>query len=81
VWARSRLRPLDGAGPPTGIGTVRAWLCADTRLSVTAVSLGISAPAARKRLTRIERVLGRSLLHAPSAKHELWLALRALGAL
>ncbi len=80
VWARSRLLPLD-AGPPAGVETLRAWLRADARLPATASALGISAPATRKRLARIERALGRSLLHAPSAKHELWLALRALGSL
>ncbi|MFJ7217493.1 helix-turn-helix domain-containing protein [Amycolatopsis sp. NPDC098790] len=77
VWARSQLLSLD----PGAVETVRAWLRADTRLPATASALGISAPAARKRLTRIERVLGRSLLHAPSAKHELWLAMSALGEL
>ena len=81
VWARSRLRPLDRAGLPAGIETVQAWLRADTQLPATAVALGISAPATRKRLARIERTLGRSLLHAPSAKYELWLAMRALGSL
>ena len=81
VWARSQLRPLDGAGLPAGTETVRAWLRADTRLPATASALAISPPATRKRLARIEQVLGRSLLHAPSAKHELWLAMRALGTL
>jgi DNA-binding transcriptional LysR family regulator len=56
-------------------------LRADTRLPATAGALGISAPAVRKRLIRIEQALGRSLLHAPSVKHELWLAMRALGSL
>lgn len=77
AWARSRLRPID----PVGVETVRAWLRADTRLPATASPLGISAPATRTRLTEVERALGRSLLHAPSAKHELRLALRALGSL
>lgn len=81
VWARSQLRPLEGAGLPAAVETVRAWLRADTRLPATAEALGVSAPAVRKRLIRIEQVLGRSLLHAPSAKHELWLAMRALGPL
>ncbi|MFF5094350.1 MULTISPECIES: helix-turn-helix domain-containing protein [Actinosynnema] len=70
VWARSRLRPIDRAG----VETVLAWLRADARLPATASALAISAPATRKRLTKVERALGRSLLHAPSAKHELWLA-------
>ncbi|MBE1493811.1 hypothetical protein H4696_000911 [Amycolatopsis lexingtonensis] len=77
VWARSQLLPLDRAGAET----LREWLRADARLPATASALGISAPATRKRLAGIERALGRSLLHAPSAKHELWLAMRALGGL
>jgi sugar diacid utilization regulator len=81
VWARSQLRPLERAGRTVGIETIRAWLRADTRLPATAAALGISAPATRKRLARIEQALGRSLLHAPSAKHVLWLAMRALGSL
>jgi sugar diacid utilization regulator len=81
VWARSQLRPLERAGLPVGVETARAWLRADTRLTATAAALGISAPATRKRLTRIEQALGRSLLHMPSARHELWLAMRALGSL
>ncbi len=81
VWARSQLRPLDRIGHPSGLKTVRAWLRADTRLPATASALKISAPATRKRLTKIEQALGRSLLHAPSAKHQLWLAMRALGSL
>ncbi|UOZ05572.1 helix-turn-helix domain-containing protein [Amycolatopsis sp. WQ 127309] len=79
VWARSRLHPLEWGGPSAGVETVRAWLRADTRLPATAAALGISGPATRKRLARVEQALGRSLLHAPSAKHELWLAMRALG--
>ncbi|WP_086840065.1 helix-turn-helix domain-containing protein [Amycolatopsis kentuckyensis] len=80
AWARTRLDLLEQAGRRAGFDTVRAWLCADTRISATAAALGISAPAARKRLTKIEQALGRSLLHTPSAKHELWLAMRAHGA-
>ncbi|MFJ6211868.1 helix-turn-helix domain-containing protein [Streptomyces sp. NPDC092296] len=75
-WARCQLDPLGSA-----TGTVHAWLLADARLPKTAAALGISLPGARKRLTRAEELLGRSLLHAPSAKYELWLAMRALGRL
>ncbi|MBB5938263.1 PucR family transcriptional regulator [Streptomyces zagrosensis] len=81
VWARARLQPLERANLPSGTATVRAWLRADAKLPLAAAQLGISLPGARKRLTRAEEVLGRSLLHAPSAKHELWLAMRALGTL
>jgi hypothetical protein len=81
VWARSQLLPLDRIGSAVEVETVRAWLRADARLPATALALNISAPAARKRLAKIEQALGRSLLHAPSAKHQLWLAMRALGSL
>ncbi|MEE6261806.1 helix-turn-helix domain-containing protein [Plantactinospora sonchi] len=60
------------------IDTVRAWLDADTHLVTTSTALGISPSATRKRLVRAEQALGRSLLHAPNARHELWLAIRAL---
>ncbi|MCQ8191937.1 PucR family transcriptional regulator [Streptomyces rugosispiralis] len=81
TWARAQLRPLEQAGPTAGLETIRTWLRADARLPAAAAALGISLPGARKRLTRAEDVLGRSLLTAPSAKYELWLAMRALGSL
>ncbi len=81
AWARAQLRPLEQAGPTAGLETIRAWLRADARLPAAATALGISLPGARKRLTRAEDALGRSLLTAPSAKYELWLAMRALGSL
>ena len=76
TWAQAQIAPLDSA-----TGTVCAWLRADARLPATAAGLGISLPGARKRLTRAEEKLERSLLHAPSAKYELWLAAKALGML
>ncbi|MGY0058922.1 helix-turn-helix domain-containing protein [Streptomyces sp. LZ34] len=81
LWARAQLRPLDEAGPAAVSETVRVWLRADARLPAAAAALGISLPGARKRLARAEEVLGRSLLRAPSAKYELWLAMRASGSL
>ncbi|MFE5123125.1 helix-turn-helix domain-containing protein [Streptomyces sp. NPDC056669] len=81
TWARAQLRPLEEARPTAGLETVRTWLRADARLPAAAAALGISLPGARKRLTRAEDVLGRSLLTVPSAKYELWLAMRALGSL
>ncbi|MFY1693389.1 helix-turn-helix domain-containing protein [Plantactinospora sp. WMMB782] len=77
-WARALLRPLRTMDRSTGLATVRAWLAADTNLSATSAALGISVSATRKRLVRAEQALGRSLLHAPDARHELWLALRAI---
>ncbi|MGW3564513.1 helix-turn-helix domain-containing protein [Streptomyces sp. NPDC000941] len=81
LWARAQFGPLDEAGPAAVPETVRAWLRADARLPAAATALGISLPGARKRLARAEELLGRSLLRAPSAKYELWLALRASGSL
>ncbi|MEU8822439.1 helix-turn-helix domain-containing protein [Streptomyces sp. NPDC048636] len=81
IWARAQLRPLEQARVTAGPETVRAWLRADARLPAAAATLGISLPGARKRLAKAEDALGRSLLRAPSAKYELWLAMRALGTL
>lgn len=79
-WAGLQLRPLDEGNRPSGLATVRTWLENDARIGPAAAALGISVPGARKRLTRVEDALERSLLQAPSAKYDLWLALRALRA-
>ncbi|MGW2084600.1 helix-turn-helix domain-containing protein [Streptomyces sp. NPDC001880] len=83
-WAVQQLRPLTGSdAPKSGAGpqeTLRAWLRCEAQLAATAEALGISVPGIRKRLTRLESVLGRSLLQAPSARYDLWLAFRSLDA-
>ncbi|MDF6020197.1 helix-turn-helix domain-containing protein [Streptomyces sp. JH34] len=76
-WAVQQLRLLAGAGP-TGEETLRTWLRCEARLSPAAAELGISVPGARKRLTRLEALLCRSLLQTPSARYDLWLAFRAV---
>ncbi|WP_317852572.1 helix-turn-helix domain-containing protein [Streptomyces venezuelae] len=77
-WAHRHLRPLTGPEAPAGArDTVRVWLRHDARLVPAAAALGISVPGARKRLSRIEALLERSLLQSPSARHDLWLAHRA----
>ncbi|MHA6624038.1 helix-turn-helix domain-containing protein [Pseudonocardia sichuanensis] len=77
-WARNLLRPLrETTHASRHETTLRTWLRSDSRLSATAVALGISVAAARKRFARLEQLLQRSLLHAPSARHDLWLALHA----
>ncbi|MFE3287436.1 helix-turn-helix domain-containing protein, partial [Streptomyces sp. NPDC059233] len=77
-WARAHLGPLTGPDAPPGArATVRVWLEHDAQLVPTAAALGISVPGARKRLTRVEALLERSLLQSPSARHDLWLAHRA----
>ncbi|MFB7462109.1 PucR family transcriptional regulator [Streptomyces sp. NPDC056224] len=78
AWARSHLGPLTGPGAPPGArDTVRVWLAHDAQLVPAARALGISVPGARKRLSRVEALLERSLLQSPSARHDLWLAHRA----
>ncbi|MFE2874245.1 helix-turn-helix domain-containing protein [Streptomyces roseus] len=77
-WARAHLAPLTGPDAPSGAReTVRAWLRNDAHLVPAAAALGISVAGTRKRLTRIEALLERSLLQSPSARHDLWLAHRA----
>ncbi|MFE9825637.1 helix-turn-helix domain-containing protein [Streptomyces sp. NPDC005791] len=76
-WAAQQLRLLDRAGP-MGEETLRTWLRCEARLSPAAAELGISVPGARKRLTRLEALLRRSLLRTPSARYDLWLAFRAV---
>ncbi|MFC6023290.1 helix-turn-helix domain-containing protein [Plantactinospora solaniradicis] len=81
TWARVRLRPLERDDRSAMLDTVRIWLDAETNLAATSATLGISPSATRKRLYRAEQALGRSLLDVPSVRHELWLAMRALGML
>jgi sugar diacid utilization regulator len=73
-WALATLRRIRDTPLES---TLRTWLERDARLSATADALGVSVPGARKRLTRLEQTLGRSLLRPPSARHDLWLAFRA----
>ncbi len=71
-WAERQLAPVDGAEE-----TLRTWLRCEGRLGPAAAELGLSVPGARKRLARLETVLQRSLLRPPSARYDLWLALRS----
>lgn len=71
-WADQQLAPVLGAEE-----TLRTWLRCEGRLGPAAAELGISVPGTRKRLTRLETVLQRSLLRPPSARYDLWLALRS----
>lgn len=76
-WAARQLAPVVAPVPGAAEETLRAWLRCEGRLGPTAAELGISVPGARKRLTRLETVLRRSLLRPPSARYDLWLAMRA----
>ncbi|MFI7236482.1 helix-turn-helix domain-containing protein [Streptomyces cyaneofuscatus] len=76
-WAARQLAPISEPWGGAAEETLRTWLRCEGRLGPTAAELGISVPGARKRLTRLETVLQRSLLRPPSARYDLWLALRA----
>jgi sugar diacid utilization regulator len=75
-WARLQLDPLAGADPRL-MQTLRSWLAHHTQIGAVAADLGASVSGVRKRLLRIEELCGRSLLVGPSARYDLWLALRA----
>lgn len=76
-WADKVLAPLMDDANATLLQTVRAWLGHDAQAKPAALALGRSVPAVRKRLARVERLLGLSLLTSPSATSDLWLALRS----
>lgn len=77
-WAQAVLRPVRAAPNAAPLETsLRAWLAGNARLSETAAALGLSVPGTRKRIQRLEQLLGRSLLHAPDARHDLYLAVRS----
>ncbi|RKS70891.1 PucR-like helix-turn-helix protein [Actinomadura pelletieri DSM 43383] len=74
-WAKNQLQPLVDQDSPLLLDTLRCWLDSDANLKTAATSLGISVPGLRKRLVRIEGLLERSLLGAPSVRYDLWIAL------
>ncbi|WEO93293.1 helix-turn-helix domain-containing protein [Streptomyces sp. FXJ1.172] len=79
VWAQQQFRPVTSPDVPACIAeTLTTWLRLDARIGPTATAMSISTSAVRKRLTRSEALLKRSLLRSPSAIHDQWLALRAL---
>lgn len=79
TWARRQFGPVRAPDVPTAVAeTLGTWLDLDARIGPTAATLSLSPSAVRKRLTRCEALLERSLLRPPTAVHELWLARRAL---
>ncbi|MDQ2586925.1 helix-turn-helix domain-containing protein [Saccharothrix yanglingensis] len=75
-WAETLLSPLPDATRRTLLTTVRTWFRHDLRTTAAAADLGISAHGLRKRLARVEELLGRALLVGPSARYDLHHALR-----
>ncbi|MFC5058454.1 helix-turn-helix domain-containing protein [Saccharothrix xinjiangensis] len=55
---------------------MRTWFRHDLRTAPVAAELGISAHGLRKRLARVEELLGRALPAGPSARYDLHHALR-----
>ncbi|MGI5340751.1 helix-turn-helix domain-containing protein [Streptomyces sp. CA-181903] len=79
TWAHQQLRPIRTRPAADGLDrTLTVYLCNDGRLGPTATALSLSTTATRKRLARVEAVLGRSLLRSPSVRYDLWLARRAV---
>lgn len=77
-WAAAVLRPVRRSEHASQLeSTLGVWVRSGARLSLTAESVGLSVAGTRRRIERLEQVLQRSLLRAPSARHDLWLALRA----
>ncbi|MFT7836731.1 helix-turn-helix domain-containing protein [Saccharothrix sp. BKS2] len=76
-WAEDRLVPLLPANRATLLTTVRTWFHHDLRTAPAAAALGISAHGLRKRLSRVEELLGRSLVDGPSDRYDLHHALLA----
>lgn len=74
-WAQNRLSEI-GKSDPRLLDTLRIWLGNNGHLPSTAGSLRLSVPATRKRILRIEQILERSLLNAPSALCDMQLAVR-----
>lgn len=75
-WATARLEPLLVPDQAAALETLRVWLDNNARLEPTAAALGLSVPAVRKRLLRIEETVKRSLLDGPSARYDMWYELR-----
>lgn len=75
-WAEVQLSPLLGEDRRTLLTTVSTWFRHDLRTTAVASELGISAHGLRKRLARVEDLLGRALLRGPSARYDLYHALR-----
>ncbi|MFB6578806.1 helix-turn-helix domain-containing protein [Streptomyces sp. NPDC056402] len=78
-WARHQFQPLTTSDQSSDLAqTLEVWLQHDGHIEAAATVLSLSSTAVRKRLARTEAILQRSLLRPPTARHELWLAQRAL---
>ncbi|MFJ3205621.1 helix-turn-helix domain-containing protein [Streptomyces sp. NPDC086989] len=81
AWAQAQFRPARTPAQPLPADladTLGTWLRHDARIDPTAAALALSPSAVRKRLTRVEALLERSVLRPPRVVYDLWLAQRAL---
>ncbi|MGX5653373.1 PucR family transcriptional regulator [Geodermatophilus nigrescens] len=77
AFAEAALAPLvaaDRAGPGDLVASLRTWLAAHGQWEPAAARLGVHRHTLRKRIRRIEELLGRDL-DSPGVRAELWLAL------
>ncbi|WP_260613915.1 helix-turn-helix domain-containing protein [Streptomyces sp. WAC07061] len=78
-WAWLQFTPVHETALPSDLAaTLDSWLRHDAQVGATATALSLSPSAVRKRLTRTEALLERSLLRSPDAVHDLWIALHTL---
>ncbi|BCJ32283.1 helix-turn-helix domain-containing protein [Actinocatenispora sera] len=73
-WAAEQRAMLRGSDPRLA-HTVRTWLRHGALITSTAAALGVSPSGVRKRLVRVEQLLQRAVLDAPTAQYDLCLAL------
>ncbi len=77
AFAEAVLAPLvsaDRAGPGDLVESLRVWLAAHGQWEPAAARLGVHRHTLRKRIRRVEELLGRDL-DSPGVRAELWLAL------
>ncbi|MGW1994923.1 helix-turn-helix domain-containing protein [Embleya sp. NPDC001921] len=77
AWARTRLRPLSQLPFETGIHTLATWIESSARNAPAASALGVGEAGLRKRIKRMEDVLGQPISTDPLARFDIWLAFRA----
>ncbi|MUL40255.1 PucR family transcriptional regulator [Streptomonospora sp. PA3] len=74
-WADDLLAPVRSEATAHLEPTLRTWLACDGNLDTAAAALGVSVTGVRKRLLKLEKAFGRSLLNGPSARYDLVIAM------
>jgi purine catabolism regulator len=81
AFAEALLAPLvaaDRAGPGDLVDSLRVWLATHGQWEPAAARLGVHRHTLRKRIGRVEELLGRDL-GSPGLRAELWIALHPPG--